>query len=65
MAYSWIPVVSAFHKTYDDNGTAITEGFDYVSAQELLKRIADTGEGRLYIDERGKVVYESRFHRKV
>lgn len=63
MAYSFIEVTSAFHKTYDDNGNALTNGFDYQPAQELLKRIADTGEGRLYIDESGNVVYESRFHR--
>lgn len=64
MAYTFLTVASAFHKTYDEDGNAITEGFDYQSANELLKRIADTGEGRLYIDENGNVVYESRFHRE-
>ena len=64
MAYTFTTVTSAFHKTYDDNGNALTNGFDYQPAQELLKRIADTGEGRLYIDESGNVVYESRFHRE-
>jgi len=58
MAYTWVTVASAFHKS-----DTTPEGFDYQSAEELLKRIADTGEGRLYIDESGNVVYESRFHR--
>jgi len=65
MAYTWITVASAFHKTYDNDGNALTNGYDYQTAQELLKRIADTGEGRLYVDERGNVAYESRFHRQV
>ena len=60
MAYTWISVASAFHKdeTHPD-------GFDYQPAEELLKRIADTGQGRLYIDESGNLTYESRFHREV
>jgi len=64
MAYTWVTVASAFHKTYDENGVALTNGYDYQTAQELLKRIADTAEGRLYIDESGSLVYESRFHRE-
>jgi len=58
MAYTWINVASAFHK----DGTH-PEGFDYQSAQELINRIMDTSLGRLYINELGDVVYESRFHR--
>jgi hypothetical protein len=65
MAYTFIDVASAFHKTYDEDGNAITNGFDYQSANELLKRVADTGEGRIYINESGELVYESRFHREV
>jgi len=65
VAYTFTTVASAFHKTYDDDGNALTNGFDYQPANELLKRIADTGEGRLYIDVNGDVVYESRFHREV
>ena len=59
MAYTWITVASAFHQ--DETH----EGYDYVSAQELLNRIADTGLGRFYINESGEAVYESRFHREV
>ena len=63
MAYTFTAVTSAFHKTYSEDGVALTNGFDYQSAQELLKRIADTGEGRLYMDGSGNLVYESRYHR--
>ena len=64
MAYTWIPVASAFAKTYDEDGNALTEGLDYQTALELLNRISDTAQGRLYIDESGNVVFESRFHRE-
>jgi hypothetical protein len=60
MAYTFVAEASAFHK--DDTHP---EGFDYQSAQELLKRIADTGEGRVYVDHDGNLTYESRFHRVV
>jgi hypothetical protein len=59
MAYTWVSVASAFHK--DDTHP---KGFDYQSAEELLNRIHDTGQGRLYVDADGNVVYESRFHRE-
>ncbi len=65
MAYTFTDVTSAFHKTYDDKGNALTNGFDYQSADELLKRIMDTAEGRLYVDALGNLTYESRFHRDV
>jgi len=64
MAYTWLPVLSAFAKTYDGDGVALDNGYDYQPAHELLKRIVETGEGRLYINEKGDLVYESRFHRE-
>lgn len=64
MAYTWVPVSSAFAKTYDDDGNPLDNGYDYQPAHELLKRIVDTGEGRLYMNENGYLVYESRFHRE-
>jgi hypothetical protein len=57
MAYTWVAVASAFHKD------ATHEGYDYLTAQELLKRIADAGQGRVYTDSTGNLVYESRLHR--
>lgn len=63
MARVFLAVTSAFAKTYDEDGNATNNGYDYQSAGELLKRIADTGEGRLYFDQSGELVYESRFHR--
>jgi|GEM_PF-4152345 len=60
MAYTWVTVASAFKKS-----DTHPEGLDYLTAQELLARIADTGLGRCYIDENGNVVYESRFHREM
>ena len=60
MAYTWITVASAFAKTETH-----PEGLDYQTALELLNRISDTAQGRLYIDESGNVVFESRFHRDV
>ena len=64
MAYTFLTVASAFAKTYDEDGNALNNGYDYQTANELLKRIADTGEGRLYIDSSGNVIYESRYHRE-
>jgi hypothetical protein len=63
MAYTFLTVASAFHRTFDEDGNPTNEGYDYQSAIELLNRIADTGEGRLYIDESGNLTYESRYHR--
>jgi hypothetical protein len=64
MAYTFTTVTSAFAKTYDEEGNALDNGYDYQAALELLKRIADTGEGRLYINRSGNLVYESRYHRE-
>lgn len=63
MARVFLAVTSAFAKTYDEDGNATNEGYDYQSSAELLKRIADTGEGRLYINGSGALIYESRYHR--
>jgi len=57
--YTFIKV-SAFHK--DETHV---EGYDYVPAGELIKRVADTALGRFYIDADGNAVYESRFRREV
>jgi len=64
MAYTFLTVESAFHRTFDGEGNPTNEGYDYQTAMELLNRIADTGEGRLYIDSSGNVIYESRYHRE-
>ncbi len=40
------------------------QGYDFVTADELIKRTVDTGMGRFYFDEQGNAVYESRFHRE-
>ena len=64
MAYTFITVASAFHKTYDEDGKALTNGFDYQSANELINRIMDTAESRLYMDGEGNLTYESRYHRE-
>jgi len=58
MAYTFY-INDAFHKT-----TLETLGFDYITALELLKRIADSAVGRVYVDANGNLVYESRFHRE-
>ena len=58
MAYTFITVSSAFHK--DETHP---NGYDYQTANELMKQIADTAEGRFYIDGNGNTVFESRFHR--
>ena len=44
-------------------GEALPEGFDFVTAEELLRKLVDTSLGRLYIDGSGYVIYESRLHR--
>lgn len=36
-----------------------TEGWDYLTADELLKKVTETALGRCYIDEEGYMVYES------
>ena len=36
------------------------EGLDYQTAGDLLKKVAETSLGRCYIDEEGKLVYETR-----
>jgi hypothetical protein len=59
MAYTDKTITNAFNK--DDTHP---EGFDFVPADELLRRIADTALGRLYINSLGDMVYESRHHRE-
>jgi hypothetical protein len=58
MAYTFY-INDAFHKV-----TVESLGYDYLTAEELLRRISDSGVGRIYIDADGKLVYESRFHRE-
>jgi hypothetical protein len=36
-----------------------TEGWDYQSADELIKKVTEASAGRCYIDEEGILVYES------
>jgi len=60
MAYTWVTTASAFHK--DDTHP---NGYDYVTAEDLLKNIAEAGVGRVYVDSNGNLAYESRFHREV
>jgi len=64
MAYTWTTVATAFNKTYDEDGVPLNNGYDYQPGHELLKRIVDTAGGRLYVNESGQVVYESRLHRE-
>jgi hypothetical protein len=59
MAYTDKTVTTPFNQ-----GEEHPEGFDFVTAEELLKRIADASVGRVYINESGYVVYESRHHRE-
>ena len=59
MAYTWVTVASAFHK--DETHP---EGYDYSTADSLLKNIAEAAVGRVYMDASGNMVYESRFHRE-
>ncbi|MCJ7744111.1 MAG: hypothetical protein MUO99_06075 [Dehalococcoidales bacterium] len=58
MAYTWVPVTSAFHT----DGTH-PEGYDYQTAKDALEKVAKTALGRLYVDEEGNIVYESRLVR--
>jgi hypothetical protein len=59
MAYTYYEIDPAFNK--DETHPA---GFDYVTAEELVKNVVETGQGRFYFDEAGNAVYESRFHRE-
>jgi len=59
MAYTFVTESSAFH--VDETHP---EGFDYQPAKQVLDKIADAAEGRLYVDGDGNIVYESRFHRE-
>jgi hypothetical protein len=58
MSYTFY-IADAFHKTTEES-----LGYDYITAEELLKRIADSGVGRVRVDNEGNLVYESRFHRE-
>jgi hypothetical protein len=35
------------------------DGWDYQTADELLKKVTETALGRCYIDEEGNLVYET------
>jgi hypothetical protein len=61
MAYTWVITDPAFNIVEG----VTPEGFDYQNANELLTRIMDSSQGRLYIDESGNLTYESRYHRDV
>jgi len=52
-------ITNAFHK--DETHPL---GYDFVTADELVKKIVDTALGRLYMDEAGNLIYESRHHRE-
>ena len=56
MAYTWY-IQDAFLP-----GGA-TEGWDYQSAADLLKKVTETTMGRCYIDEEGNLIYESKIVR--
>jgi hypothetical protein len=58
MAYTYYTNANAFNK--DETNT---EGYDYVTADELVRRVAEAGLGRFYFDEQGNAVYENRLHR--
>lgn len=53
MAYTW----------YIDD--ALLDQYDYVSADEILKRVTEASLGRCYVDEEGNLVYETRNVRTV
>ena len=53
-----ISQAEAFHKD-----TTHLNGLDYIDANSLVTRVQNTALGRLYIDEEGNVVYESRYFR--
>lgn len=38
-------------------------GLDYVAAHDLVTRVQTTALGRLYADDAGDIVYESRYFR--
>lgn len=38
-------------------------GYDYKTARDALEEVAKTADGRLYVDEEGKLIYESRLVR--
>jgi hypothetical protein len=59
MAYTDHTLTTPFNK-----GSEHPEGYDFVTAEELLRKIADTSVGRIYIDGAGNLVYESRLHRE-
>jgi hypothetical protein len=59
MAYTDKTITTPFNR-----GEEHPNGYDFVTADELLKKIVDTSVGRLYIDETGYIVYESRHHRE-
>lgn len=56
MAYTII-VTDAFSKGEDE------EGYDYQAAKDALEKVVKTALGRLYVDEEGNIVYESRLVR--
>jgi len=56
MAYT-IETTSAFDKGENE------EGYDYQAAEDLLKDIQKRSVGRIYVDDTGNIIYESRFAR--
>ena len=59
MAYTDKTVTTPFNQGVDH-----PLGYDFVTAEELLRKIVETSVGRLYIDGAGNLVYESRLHRE-
>jgi hypothetical protein len=59
MAYTDKTITNAFNK--DETHP---NGFDFISADELFRRLCESALGRFYIDESGNVTYESRHHRE-
>jgi hypothetical protein len=59
MAYTDKTITNAFNK--DETHP---NGFDFISADELFRRLTESALGRLYINGQGYVVYESRYHRE-
>ena len=58
MAYTLYEKENAFNK--DESHP---EGYDYTTADDIIKKIVDTALGRFYFDKSGNAIYESRFHR--
>jgi hypothetical protein len=56
MAYT-IDTYDAFSKGEGE------EGYDYQAAKDALEKVVKTALGRLYVDEEGNIVYESRLVR--